>query len=137
MPRLYRETPVNSIWEGSGNVMCLDVLRAMERTPGAMDLLHRELAETTHADKRLRNTAARLQRRLAPAERNDESQARAIVRDLVLAVQAALLLRHSPAPVAEAFCASRLGDDPGGAFGLLASGSDFRAIVDRAAPRLP
>jgi putative acyl-CoA dehydrogenase len=136
MPRLYRETPVNSIWEGSGNVMCLDVLRAMERTPGAADLLHQELAETAHADMRLRNAAARLQRRLAPGGRNDESQARATVRDLVLIMQAALLLRHSPAAVADAFCASRLGEEPGGAFGLLPSGSDFRAIVDRAAPQL-
>jgi putative acyl-CoA dehydrogenase len=137
MPRLYRETPVNSIWEGSGNVMCLDVLRAMERTPGAVDLLYQEIGEAVHADKRLGIAAARLQRRLALGVRNDESQARAIVRDVVLAMQAALLLRHSPAPVADAFCAARLADDPGGAFGLLASGSDFGAIVDRAAPRLP
>jgi putative acyl-CoA dehydrogenase len=137
MPRLYRETPVNSIWEGSGNVMCLDVLRAMERTPGASDLLYRELSETARADKRLRNTAERLQRRLAPAERNDESQARAVVRDLVLAMQAALLLRHSPAAVADAFCATRLDDEADGAIGVLAPGSDFRAIVDRAAPWLP
>jgi putative acyl-CoA dehydrogenase len=137
MPRLYRETPVNSIWEGSGNVMCLDVLRAMARTPGAAEVLHQELAETAHADKRLRSAFVRLERRLASGQRNDESQARAVVRDLVLAFQAALLLRHSPAAVADAFCASRLGDEPGGAFGLLPSGSDFRAIVDRAAPRLP
>ena len=136
MPRLHRETPVNSIWEGSGNVMCLDVLRALERTPGAVDLLHQELAETAGADRRLRNGAARLERRLALRGRHDEAQARAIVRDLVLAMQAALLLRHAPAAVADAFCASRLGDEPGGAFGLLPSGTDFRAIVDRAAPRL-
>jgi putative acyl-CoA dehydrogenase len=136
MPRLHRETPVNSIWEGSGNVMCLDVLRALERTPGAVDLLHQELAETAGADRRLRNGAARLERRLAPGGRHDEAQARAIVRDLVLAMQAALLLRHAPAAVADAFCASRLGDERGGAFGLLPSGTDFRAIVDRAAPQL-
>ena len=135
MPRLYRETPVNSIWEGSGNIMCLDVLRAMERTPGAAELVSRELAEGAHADKRLRDAAARLQRRLTAAERNDESQARAVVRDLVVAMQAALLLRHSPTVVADAFCASRLGDEPGGAFGLLPFGTDLRAIVDRAAPR--
>jgi putative acyl-CoA dehydrogenase len=137
MPRLYRETPVNSIWEGSGNVMCLDVLRAIARTPGAADVLHQELAETAHADKRLRNAATRLQRRLAPGQRSNESQARAVVRDLVLAIQATLLVRHSPVAVADAFCASRLGEEPGGAFGLLPSGSDFRAIVDRAAPRRP
>ncbi|HXX52842.1 MAG TPA: isovaleryl-CoA dehydrogenase [Xanthobacteraceae bacterium] len=134
MPRLYRETPVNSIWEGSGNVMCLDVLRAMERTPGAAELVSRELAESARADKRLRTAAARLERRLTARERNDESQARAIVRDLVLAMQATLLLRHAPAAIADAFCASRLGDEPSGAFGLLPAGSDLRAIVDRAAP---
>ena len=137
MPRLHRETPVTSIWEGYGNVMCLDVLRAMERTSGAVDLLHQELAEIAGPDKRLRNTAARLERRLAPGARHDEAQARAIVRDLVLALQAALLLRHAPAAIADAFCASRLGDEPGGAFGLLPSDTGLRAIVDRAAPQLP
>jgi putative acyl-CoA dehydrogenase len=136
MPRLHREAPVNSIWEGSGNVMCLDVLRALERVPRAADLMHRELAETASADKRLRNAAARLERRLAPGARHDEAQARAIVRDLVLAMQAALLLRHAPTAIADAFCASRLGDEPGGAFGLLPSGTGLRAIVDRAAPQL-
>jgi len=135
MPRIFRETPVNSIWEGSGNIMCLDVLRAIERTSGAVDLLSRELAEAAHADKRLRIVTARLNGRLAPVEQNDESQGRATVRDLVLAVQAALLHRHSPAAVADAFCASRLGSEPGGAFGLLPSGINCRAIVDRAAMR--
>jgi putative acyl-CoA dehydrogenase len=135
MPRLYRETPVNSIWEGSGNVMCLDVLRAMERTTGAIELLLQEIAEGAHADKRLRNVVARLERRFAAGERNDESQARASVRDLVLAMQSALLLRHSPAAIADGFCASRLGDEPGGAFGLLPAGTNPRAIVDRAAPQ--
>jgi len=134
LPRIYREAPVNSIWEGSGNVMCLDVLRAIERTPRAVELLSHGLAEGARADKRLQTIVARLQERLRDATRGDETQARAIARDLVLAMQADLLIRHAPPAVADAFCASRLGDAPAGAFGLLPSGTDLRAIVERAAP---
>jgi len=135
MPRIYREAPVNSIWEGAGNIMCLDVLRALERTAGAAELLLRDIAEAAHADKRLQALANRLQKKLAGHNWRDETQARAIVRDLVLATQGALLLQHAPAPVADGFCASRLGDEPAGTFGLLPPGNDFRAIVNRAAPR--
>ncbi len=135
LARIYRELPVNSIWEGSGNIMCLDVLRALGRMPGAAALLLRELGDAVHADKRLAGLVGRLERRLkADEDEHDESQARGIVRDLVLASQAALLLRHSPTAVAEAFCASRLGDEPGGTFGLLPAGTALRFIVDRAAP---
>jgi putative acyl-CoA dehydrogenase len=135
MLRLYREAPVNSIWEGAGNVMCLDVLRALERMPGAAETLLHEMTDAAQGDKRVRAMLARLQRKLSGRDCKDESQARTIVRDLVLAMQAALLLKHAPAPVAEAFCSSRLGEEPGGTFGLLPSGIDCRAIVDRAAPR--
>jgi putative acyl-CoA dehydrogenase len=133
LARIYREMPVNSIWEGSGNIMCLDVLRALGRMPDAAALLLSEFADAAHADKRLARLIGRLDRRFKASETN-ESQARSIVRDLVLASQAALLLKHSPTAVAEAFCASRLGDEPGGTFGLLPSGTDLRAIVDRTAP---
>jgi putative acyl-CoA dehydrogenase len=132
MPRLYREAPVNSIWEGSGNVMCLDVLRAIERTPKAAEVLHHELGEA--GDARLKAFVERLQQRLRAADRNDESQARVLVRDLVLALQAALLIKHSPAAVADAFCASRLGGEGGGAFGTLPRGLDLRALAERATP---
>ncbi|HYQ08207.1 MAG TPA: isovaleryl-CoA dehydrogenase [Xanthobacteraceae bacterium] len=135
LPRIYRELPVNSIWEGAGNIMCLDVLRALERVPGAAELLLAEIAQGAHAEPRLRNAVSRLERKLTALDWKDEAQARVIVRDLILAMQAALLLAHSPSPVAEAFCSSRLGDGPGGTFGLLPSGADLRAIVDRAAPR--
>jgi putative acyl-CoA dehydrogenase len=135
LPRIYRELPVNSIWEGAGNIMCLDVLRALERVPGAAELLLAEIAQGAHAEPRLRNAVSRLERKLTALDWKDEAQARVIVRDLILAMQAALLLAHSPSPVAEAFCSSRLGDEPGGTFGLLPSGADLRAIVDRAAPR--
>jgi putative acyl-CoA dehydrogenase len=134
LPRIYRELPVNSIWEGAGNIMCLDVLRALERMAGAAELLLQELADAAGADKRLQAVVARLESRLTGQAQVDESQARAITRDLILAFQAALLLAHSPAAVADAFCASRLGDQPGGTFGLLPPGTDFHAIVNRAAP---
>jgi putative acyl-CoA dehydrogenase len=133
LPRIYRELPVNSIWEGSGNVMCLDVLRAIERTPGAVDVLAEELGASGPADRRLDALVAGVMRRLAGGGANDESQARALTRDLALALQATLLLRHAPTAVAEAFCASRLRGE-GGVFGLLPAGTDARAIVERAAP---
>ena len=131
MPRLYREAPVNSIWEGSGNVMCLDVLRAIGRTANIGDVLS---AELDGGDGRLKAFAKRLLDRLAAPDRNDEAQARALVRDLVLGLQAALLIKHSPPAVSDAFCASRLGGEGGGAFGTLPRGLDLRAIVERAAP---
>jgi putative acyl-CoA dehydrogenase len=131
MPRLYREAPVNSIWEGSGNVMCLDVLRAIERTPAAA-VLQREL--DGDGDARLKAFADRLRQRLRAADRNDESQARVLVRDLVLALQGALLVKHAPAAVADAFCASRLTGEGATAFGTLPRGCDTRAIVERAGP---
>jgi putative acyl-CoA dehydrogenase len=130
MPRLYREAPVNSIWEGSGNVMCLDVLRAVARTPNASEILSNEI--TSAGDKRVNSFAAKLQRQLGAVP--DESQARALVRDLVLALQGALLVKHAPAAVADAFCASRLDGEAGGAFGTLPSGVDMRAIAERALP---
>jgi putative acyl-CoA dehydrogenase len=135
MPRLYREVPVNSIWEGAGNIMCLDVLRALERMPDAAELLLREVAESAQADRRLQNAVSRLERKLRAADWKNEAQARTIVRDLVLAMQGVLLLRHAPTSVAEAFCLSRLGEEPGGTLGLLPPGVDCRAIVGRAAPR--
>ena len=132
MPRLYREAPVNSIWEGSGNVMCLDVLRAIGRTPNIGDVLKRELDSD---DRRLKAFTAILLARLASPERNDESQARALVRELVLALQAALLIKHAPDDVADAFCAARLPGEEGGTFGLLPRGVDARAIAERAGPQ--
>ncbi|WP_092869242.1 isovaleryl-CoA dehydrogenase [Hyphomicrobium facile] len=130
LARIYRETPLNSIWEGSGNVMCLDVLRALTRTPAAVAMLLDEVVEPATADPRLRAHLVRLQ---GEAKQLDEAGARSFVRDLVLALQAALLIRYSSADVADAFCATRLAGD-GGAFGLLPAGTNARAIVDRAAP---
>ncbi len=132
MPRLYREAPVNSIWEGSGNVMCLDVLRALARTSGAAEMLAAEL--DSGGDRRLNTFVQRLRDRLQSPEHHDESQARALVRELILALQASLLIKHAPVAVADAFCASRLEGDGGAAFGLLPRGIDVRAIIERASP---
>jgi putative acyl-CoA dehydrogenase len=132
LPRIYREMPVNSIWEGSGNVMCLDVLRAISRMPNAGEVLAEEV--TSAGDKRVNAFAGKLQKRLGAADRNDEAQARALVRDLVLALQGALLVKHAPPAVADAFCASRFDGEAGGAFGTLPRGLDMRAIAERALP---
>jgi putative acyl-CoA dehydrogenase len=131
LPRLYREAPVNSIWEGAGNIMCLDVLRAFERTPHAQEVLKRELeGDNAH----LKAFVAKLQQRLKAVDRNDEAQARVMVRDLVLALQGALLLKSSPPAVACAFCASRLAGESSAVFGTLPHGLDLRAIIERASP---
>jgi len=132
LPRIYRETPLNSIWEGSGNIMCLDVLRALARAPLAAEVLAAEMRDAASADRRLGEFLERVR---AAAMVGDESQARVFVRDLVIALQASLLIRYAPQMVADAFCASRLGGGSG-AFGMLPPGVDARQIVARAAPEL-
>lgn len=133
LARIYREVPVNSIWEGSGNIMCLDVLRALERSPEAIDVLADEMRDAATADHRLAQFVERM--RDAAATVRDEAQARVFVRGLVVALQAALLIRNAPQMVADAFCASRLGGNSS-IFGMLPAGVDTRRIVGRAAPVL-
>jgi putative acyl-CoA dehydrogenase len=137
LPRLYREAPVNSIWEGSGNVMCLDVLRALGREPGGIEALLTELREARGGDRRLDAWVAALERDLGAGGRAAETQegaARRLTERLALALQGALLVRHAPAAVADAFCASRLGGEGGHAFGTLPAGTDWRALAERARP---
>jgi putative acyl-CoA dehydrogenase len=133
LARLYRELPVNSIWEGSGNVMCLDVLRVLAKSPAAGEALATELAiaGTANADY-VRFTGLLCQDLTAPVA--DESTARVLAERIVLAVQAGLLLRHAPACVASAFVASRLAREPGGAYGRLPVGTDCAAIMARGFP---
>lgn len=134
-PRLYREAPVNAIWEGSGNVQCLDMLRAAEKAPAALHAFFAELARSRGADRRLDRWVAALQDEFG--ELSDlEYRARGLVDRMALALQASLLVRHAPAAVADAFCASRL--DGGGArqYGTLPRGVDVAAIVARAMPVL-
>jgi putative acyl-CoA dehydrogenase len=132
MPRLYREAPLNSIWEGSGNVICLDVLRAIRKEPQALDALMVEIEKAKGADKRFDNFCAELQASFKQCA-DIEPVARMMVEKLALALQASLLLRSAPKVVADAFCASRLTNDWGHAFGTLPSGIDFDALIDRAA----
>jgi putative acyl-CoA dehydrogenase len=136
MPRLYREAPLASIWEGSGNVMSLDVLRALVRTPRSLEVFMHELREADGADARLDAHVRKLERQFSdPA--TIEMRARRIVEAMALALQGSLLVRHAPAPVADAFCASRLGDDGGLEYGTLPPGIDFEAIVERHRPQVP
>jgi len=135
MPRLYREAPLNSVWEGSGNVMCLDVLRALLKEPEAAPALFAELDESAGADPRLDAHVSKLRAELADFA-DIELRARRVVEAMALALQGSLVVRYSPPAVAEAFCASRLAGDAGHAFGTLPAGLEFRAIVDRHRPVL-
>jgi putative acyl-CoA dehydrogenase len=140
LPRIYREAPLNSIWEGSGNVTSLDVLRALARTEGAADGLLAELDAASGADARLDGAVAGLKRLVAglAATTSLEAQheARRLAGQIAVALAAAQLVRHAPAPVADAFCASRLGPEapggPGAPFGTLPPRLDLAAIIDRA-----
>ncbi len=133
LARLYREFPVNSIWEGSGNVMCLDLLRAFGKTPAARAALADELALAGSANAAFNAYCARLLAEL-DGPQGDEYGARRLAERIVLAVQGALLLRHAPAFVSDAFVASRIAQDVGGAFGRLPAGVDCTAILERALP---
>ena len=140
MPRLYREAPLNSIWEGSGNVTALDVLRALARTPGCADALLAELDLAAGGDRRLDAALGRLRQLLAglDAATSLEAQygARRLAGLIAVVMQAALLVRHLPGPLPDAFCGSRLGSGaaggPGAPFGTLPDGLDVATIIDRA-----
>jgi putative acyl-CoA dehydrogenase len=135
MPRLYREAPLGSIWEGSGNVAALDALRAMGREPASVEAFLAEVSLAAGADRRLDEAVARLGKELADTD-GIEVRARRVVEAAALVLQGSLLVRHGDPAVADAFCASRLGGDWGVAFGTLPSGVDTAAIVDRARPRV-
>jgi putative acyl-CoA dehydrogenase len=126
MPQLLREAPLNSIWEGSGNVMALDVLRALQREPEGLPAFLAECELARGADRRLDAHLDAL--RAVP----EAWTARRAVEDLALAFQASLLVRHAPPAVADAFCAGRLGDARGRVFGTLPAGVDGAPIVERA-----
>ncbi len=133
MPRLYREAPLASIWEGSGNVMSLDVLRALTRAPRSLEVFLAEVEQASGADVRLDARVAGLKQRFSdPATL--ETRARRVVEDMALCLEGSLLVRHAPAAVADAFCASRLAGDGGLEYGTLPPGSDFEAIIARSLP---
>jgi putative acyl-CoA dehydrogenase len=137
MPLLYRDAPLNSIWEGSGNVSALDVLRAAVSDPVGLPALMAECQLAMGADARL-DRHVRAVREKAAALLNDpedaQFQARHLVEDLALALQGSLLVRNSPPPVADAFCAARLDRQGGRVYGTLPRGVDARAIVERSLP---
>ncbi|HET7690173.1 MAG TPA: acyl-CoA dehydrogenase family protein [Nocardioidaceae bacterium] len=131
MPRIYRELPLLSIWEGSGNVAALDALRAMAREPESVEAFFTEVELAAGADHRLDDAVATVKKELSDLD-EIELRARRIVEQLALVLQGSLLVRHSLAAVADAFCATRLGGDWGGAFGTLPTGLDLGVILERA-----
>jgi putative acyl-CoA dehydrogenase len=135
LPRIYREMPVNSVWEGSGNVMCLDVLRALARQPTLLERWWAEVDEARGADRRLDAYVADLRDELADPV-DIERRARRLVERLALALQGSLLVRFGHAASADAFCGSRLAGAGGLAFGAAAPGADAGAIVAHHRPRV-
>ena len=133
MSRHYREAPLGSIWEGSGNVQCLDMLRAMRRTPESIDALFAEVVNERASCKPLDAHFRALQDDLANLD-DLEYRARAVVERIAVGLQAALLVRSAPTHVADAFVTSRIGRAKGAEYGTLPVGVDARSIVDRAMP---
>jgi putative acyl-CoA dehydrogenase len=134
MPRLYREAPLASIWEGSGNVMSLDVLRALARSPRALEVFLAELEQARGADRRLDARVQQLRSQFADPQ-TLETRARRVVEEMALCLQGSLLVRSAPPAVADAFCAARLGADGGLEYGTLPAGTDFETILARNRPQ--
>jgi putative acyl-CoA dehydrogenase len=136
MPRLYREAPLASIWEGSGNVISLDVLRALVREPRSLEVYLHEVKLAQGADRRLDARIAGLEDELTKGDPETlQARARRVVESMALCLQGSLLVRHAPGAVADAFCAARLAGDSGLEYGTLPAGTDFQAIIDRSRPR--
>jgi putative acyl-CoA dehydrogenase len=135
MPRIYREAPLNSIWEGSGNVICLDVLRAIVRSPQSLEAFMAEVEEAVPAEPRLARFVESLKGELSSFD-DAERRARRIVERMALALQGSLVVRYADPAVADAFCASRLDGDWGRAFGTLPPGIDAAAIIERHRPHI-
>jgi putative acyl-CoA dehydrogenase len=135
LPRLFRESPLNSLWEGAGNVNALDLLRAAAREPESVEALFAEIALARGGDARLDEAAARLEAELADPDEL-EYRARRVVELAALCLQASLLVRHAPVEVADAFCLTRLGRDRGRAYGTLPVGVAVGAVIERHTPRL-
>jgi putative acyl-CoA dehydrogenase len=139
LPRLFRQSPLNGVWEGSGNVIALDVLRALAKAPESLDAYWDEVEPAAGADPRLDDAATDLRKDLEAAVADPEhleASARRLVEQMALVWQGALLVQHSPAFVADAFVGSRFGADRSTVFGTLPVTIDARSIVDRARPYL-
>lgn len=133
MPRLFRDSPLNSIWEGSGNVAALDVLRAMGRSPESVEAFMGELAAARGVDDHYDAAVGQLEQSLGDLD-GIEYRARSVVELMAVTLQASVLLRYAPTPVAEAFTVSRLGGGSGRVFGTLPREVDTELILDRARP---
>ena len=134
LPRLYRDVPVNSIWEGSGNVQCLDVLRSINKEPQSVEALLNEIKSASGADKNFDNFVGSVEKELLDVN-NLEFRARRVVEKLALALQAAVLLKTAPNFVSDAFCNSRLSEDNGLSFGTLPVGVEVEKIIERSIPK--
>ena len=137
LPRLYREAPLNSIWEGAGNVNALDVLRAMQREPDTVSAYFGEVELARGADKRFDHAIDGLKRELTPSD-GLESRARRVVERMAIVLQASLLLRHGEQKVADVFLSSRLVNDWGQTFtfGTLKFEKELKSVLERHRPRL-
>ena len=135
LPRLYRDVPLNSIWEGSGNVQCLEMLRAVKKDGGTLEMVLQEIRAARGGNKQFDNFVFSLERELGDSTQL-EVRARRLAELLALALQASLLVRHAPPEVADAFCASRLAGDGGLVFGTLSADTNFGAIIERSRPRV-
>lgn len=133
MARLYREAPLNGIWEGSGNVICLDVLRSMQREPGCVPAILDELREAKGADRRYDAAVDAFEGELPDLARH-EGRARHLVERLAVLTAASQLLRHAPHEVADAYVASRIDASNRGHFGDLPTGLDAASLARRAVP---
>jgi putative acyl-CoA dehydrogenase len=134
MPRLFRESPLNSIWEGSGNVQCLDVLRAMVKSPASLEAFFAEVLAGAGAEPRLDAYVGALREDIPGDVGTFQERARSVVERMAIALQASLLVRFGDPAVADAYCASRLSGDWGHAFGTLPAGADFGRIIERHSP---
>ncbi|MDX1466036.1 MAG: acyl-CoA dehydrogenase family protein, partial [Halomonas sp.] len=131
LARLYREAPVNSIWEGSGNVICLDLLRVLARHPASLEAVRDEVNAARGRQTDLDRAWSQLEAELGAAPATLEPRARWLAQRLAQCLQGALLLRHGPPAVAETFCRSRLGGEAGPAYGVLPGDAPLAALLAR------
>ncbi|HEX8494952.1 MAG TPA: isovaleryl-CoA dehydrogenase [Pyrinomonadaceae bacterium] len=135
LARLYRDVPLNSIWEGSGNVQCLEMLRAVKKDAGTLEMILLEIRAAHGGNRHFDSFTDRLERELADSSQL-EARARRLAELLALALQGSLLVRHAPPEVSDAFCASRLAGDARLVFGTLPQGTDFGVVIERSLPKI-
>ncbi len=135
LPRLYRDAPLNSIWEGSGNVQCLDLLRAVQRDPGTLEVTMEEIRGARGGNRHFDSFVVKLESEFSDLSQL-ETRARRLTELLALGLQGSLLVQHAPSEVADAFCAARLAGDAGLVFGTLPRDTNFEGIIERSRPKL-